>query len=76
MDETMHSTGLTEAEWGVVERLAECHSLMSEISDLDFARFDTGIQALQEQVLSLPAKRACRRSHCAAGDCSEKKVLP
>jgi hypothetical protein len=57
----MASTGLTEAEWGVVERLTECHSLMIELPDLDAPRFDAGIQALQEQVLSLPAKRALRR---------------
>jgi hypothetical protein len=58
----MQNTGLTEAEWGVVERLAECHSLLAELPDLDATRFDAGVQALQEQVLSLPAKRALRRA--------------
>ena len=56
----MEATGLTEAEWGVVERLAECHSLMAEIDGIDVHRMDEGIQALQEQVLSLPAKRALK----------------
>lgn len=64
----MNGTGLTEAEWGVVERLAECHSLMSEMPDLDAQRFDAGVQALQEQVLAQPAKRALkhRKSHIGA----------
>lgn len=54
----MTDTGLSEAEWGVVERLSECHSLMVELPGLEAARFDTGLQELQEQVLALPTKRA------------------
>ena len=51
-------SNLAPEEWAVVERLAECHSLMSELPGLDFHRFDTGIQQLQEMVLALPTKRA------------------
>jgi len=50
--------GLRPEEWQVVERLAECHHLLSEIDGLDFERFDAGIQSLQEMVFALPAKRA------------------
>ena len=60
-------TLLTESEWGVVERLAECHSLMVEIPGLDYERFDTAIQELQEQVLALPAKRAMKQREGTAG---------
>ena len=56
------ATSLTEAEWAVVERLAECHSLLCELPGLDLDRFDAGIQALQEQVLSLPTKRALKHN--------------
>jgi hypothetical protein len=63
LNTTTPTSGLTEAEWAVVERLAECHSLMSELDGLDFTRFDNAIQTLQEQVLALPAKRALARLH-------------
>ena len=55
------SSGLSEAEWAVIERLAECHSLMAELDGLDFTRFDHAIQGLQEQVLALPVKRMLTR---------------
>jgi len=44
-------------EWEAIERLAQCHSLLSKLDGLDFERFDTGIQQLQEMVFSLPVKR-------------------
>jgi hypothetical protein len=72
----MHNTGLTEAEWGVVERLAECHSLMAELPGLDAPRFDAGVQALQEQVLALPAKRALRHTEGQEGTPPGSRVLP
>jgi hypothetical protein len=56
----MPETGLTEAEWAVVEHLGECHSLLSELDGLDFERFDHAIQGLQDQVFALPARRAAR----------------
>jgi hypothetical protein len=34
---------------------------MAELPGLDATRFDAGVHALQEQVLSLPAKRALKR---------------
>lgn len=55
-------TGLTEAEWAIVEHLAECRSLTAELDGLDFQRFDAAIQGLQEQVLALPVKRAIART--------------
>jgi hypothetical protein len=74
----MNCTGLTEAEWGVVERLAECHSLMAELPGLDAPRFDAGVQALQEQVLALPAKRALkhREGQAEAGRGRPQRVGP
>ncbi len=52
---------LAPEEWAVIERLAECHSLMCEIPGLDFHRFDTAIQQLQDMIFALPAKRASQR---------------
>jgi len=49
--------GLHPEEWEAIERLAQCHSLLSELDGLDFERFDMGIQRLQEMVFALPAKR-------------------
>lgn len=51
------ATGLRPEEWQAIERLAQCHSLMSELEGLDFDRFDGGLQALEEMILALPAKR-------------------
>ena len=51
-------SGLSNDEWGVVERLAECSSLADEIDGLDKRRFLDGVEVLQEQVLALPTKRA------------------
>lgn len=51
-------SGMNPEEWQVVEWLAACHAMMSELSGLDVHRFDSTIQELQEMVLALPAKRA------------------
>jgi len=50
--------GLHPEEWEAIERLAQCHSLLSELDGLDFERFDANIQRLQEMILALPVKRA------------------
>lgn len=52
------ASGLRPEEWQAIERLAECHSLAAELDGIDFDRFDAGVQALQEQILAMPAKRA------------------
>ena len=54
----MADSGLSDDEWGVVERLTECNSLADELDGLDRKRFLEGVEALQEQVLALPTKRA------------------
>jgi len=51
-------SGLRQEEWETIERLAQCHSLMTELDGLDTRRFDELIQSLQEMVLALPVKRS------------------
>jgi hypothetical protein len=51
-------TRLTEAEWGLVEHLAQCYCLANDVFDLDEGRFRAKITELQEQVLALPTRRA------------------
>ncbi len=66
----MTDSGLSDDEWGVVERLTECNSLADELDGLDAKRFLEGVEALQEQVFALPTKRALAKqpmeTYCVA----------
>ena len=66
----MADSGLSDDEWGVVERLTECNSLADELDGLDAKRFLEGVEALQEQVFALPTKRALakqrKETYCEA----------